>query len=72
MNDKRYFLPDRLYLILKWVGLALLPALAVLVGTIGDAWGFSYVDQTVTTLNALGIFIAAIIGYSQLTAKDDE
>lgn len=66
----KYFLSDGAYQFLKWVGLALLPALGVLIATIGKAWGFSYIEQTVITIDALGVFIATVIGYSQLTAEE--
>lgn len=66
----RYKLPDGWYDVLKWVGLALLPALGVLVATVGKAWGIPYVEQIVTTIDALGVFIGALIGYSQLTAEE--
>lgn len=66
----RYKLPDGIYDILKWVGLALLPALGVLVATVGKAWGFPYVEPTVITIDALGVFIATIIGYSAITAEE--
>lgn len=70
----KYFLPDKVYDVLKWVGLALLPALGVFIATVGKAWGFAYIEQTVITIDALGVFIATVIGYSHLTAEeaDDE
>lgn len=66
----KYFLPDKLYLALKWLGLICLPALALLYNSIGPVWDLPYVDQIVTTLNAVGVFIGVVIGASQLTAKD--
>lgn len=66
----RYKLPDGWYDVLKWVGLAFLPALGVLTATVGKAWGIPYVEQIVTTIDALGVFIGALIGYSQLTAEE--
>lgn len=67
---KKYALPDEAYDVLKWVGLAFLPAAAVLVATLGDTWGWPNTDEIVVTINAVGVFIAAVIGYSQLTAED--
>ncbi|MBP3589387.1 MAG: holin [Muribaculaceae bacterium] len=68
-DEMKYKLPSEVYDVLKWVGLALLPALGVLVSTVGKAWGFPYVEPTVITIDALGVFIATIIGYSHLTAE---
>lgn len=68
----QYILPNEIYDILKWVGLVFCPALAVLVATVGPAWGMPYVEPIVTTINAVGLFIGALIGVSQLSAQADE
>lgn len=67
---KTYIMPNGVYDVLKWVGLVALPAAAVLIATIGPAWGMPYVDNIVLTLNALGVFIGTLIGASHITAKD--
>lgn len=68
----QYILPDGIYDILKWIGLVLCPALAVLVATVGPAWGMPYVEPVVTTINAVGLFIGALIGVSQLSAQEQQ
>ena len=65
-----YFLPDYVYSILKWLGLIACPALATFVGVVGPVWGMPYVEATVTTINALGLLIGALIGASHITAKE--
>lgn len=55
-------IPDKVYTILKWLGLIFFPALAVLVGTVGPVWGLANTEAIVTTLNAVGLFIGALIG----------
>lgn len=65
-----YFLPDNVYSILKWLGLIACPALATFVGVVGPVWGMPYVDATVTTINATGLLIGALIGASHITAKE--
>lgn len=65
-----YFLPDYIYSILKWLGLIACPALATFVGVVGPVWGMPYVEATVTTINALGLLIGALIGASAITAKE--
>ena len=67
----RYLLPDTVYRILKWAGLTLAPAAAVLVAALGSAWGWE-VTPIVLTINAVGVFIGALIGVSQATAKHVE
>ena len=65
-----YFLPDGMYNVLKWVGLIACPALATFVGVVGPVWGMPMVDATVTTINATGLLIGALIGASHITAKE--
>lgn len=67
-----YLIPNEVYDILKWVGLIFLPAAAVLVATIGPAWGWPQVDNIVLTLNAVGVFIGTLIGASHLAAVNNE
>ena len=67
-----YLLPDRVYDVIKWVGLIVCPALAALVGAVGPAWGMPNVDAVVLTINAVGVFIGAVIGASALSAKVQE
>ena len=64
-----YLLPDKVYQALKWVALIALPAVAVFVQAVGPAWGLPYIDQIVTTLNALSVLVGALIGVSELKAK---
>ena len=72
--DKHYFLPEQAYVALKWLGLIALPAIAVFVGTVGQAWGMDAILQNaiVTTLNAAGVLVGVLIGASQATSKPTE
>ena len=65
----KYFLPDPVYNVLKWVGLIALPALAVFYATIAPAWGLPYPDEVVLTLNACGVLIGTLIGASHILAE---
>lgn len=65
-----YFLPDHIYDAAKWLGLIACPALATFVGVVGPVWGMPYVESTVTTINATGLLIGALIGASAITAKE--
>ena len=66
--DTGYIIPNKLYDILKWVGLIVLPALATLVQTVGTAVGFEYADVSATIITAVGTFIGVIIGASAVKA----
>ena len=68
-NVPDWLIPNRLYDVLKWVGLLVLPTCAWLVGVIGPAWGLGNVDAIVLTLNAVGAAVGAIIGASSITAR---
>ena len=59
-NTNGYLLPDKAYQALKW--------LAWLVGAVGPQWGLPHCGEIVTTINAFGLFVGALIGVSQLTA----
>lgn len=58
-------LPDKAYNFLKWFCLICLPALSVLISVIFKVWDIPYVVQITTTINAVGVFIGALIGVSQ-------
>ena len=64
-----WLLPDRVYDVLKWLGLIVFPALAVLVSTVGPAWGLPDTAAIVTTLNAIGVLCGSLIGVSALNAR---
>lgn len=65
-----YKLPGNVYDILKWLGLIACPALATFYGVVAPLWGWPAPEQVVTTINAVGVLIGALIGYSAITAKD--
>ena len=69
-----YIVPEQIYQVLKWAGLIALPAIAVFVSTVGQAWGMDpgLSNAVVTTLNALGVLVGALLGISQATGKPTE
>lgn len=69
-----YIVPEQVYQVLKWAGLIALPALAVFVSTVGQAWGLDpgLSNAIVTTLNAAGVLVGALLGISQATSKPGE
>lgn len=74
---RTYMVPDSIYQVLKWAGLIALPAVAVFVSTVGQAWGMDpgLSNAIVTTLNAAGVLVGALLGISQATSTggaDDE
>lgn len=67
-------LNNKVYDILKWLGLAFFPALAILLSTILPVWGVdaNLVKALVVTCNGIGVFIAALIGISQATIAKEK
>jgi hypothetical protein len=66
----QYKLPDGVYNWLKWAGLIACPALATFYGVVAPLWGWPAPESVVTTINAIGVLIGALIGYSAITAKE--
>lgn len=68
----QYILPDKVYQIVKWACLIVLPALATLISAIGSAWGVdaSLLSAISTTITAIGTFGGVILGVSSATAKE--
>ena len=64
-------MPDKLYDILKWVCLIALPALAVLYFTLAKIWGLPYGAEITATINAVALFIGALIGVSQISINKE-
>lgn len=65
-------LPDKYYQIIKWTVLTVLPALSVLVATLGKVYGWNETDMTVLTINAIATFLGVITGVSAYNLKDKE
>jgi len=64
-------MPDKLYDVLKWVCLIALPALAVLYFTLAKIWGLPYGAEITATINAVALFIGAVIGVSQISINKE-
>lgn len=67
---KSYIIPEEIYKVLKWAGLIACPAIATFIGVVGPMWGMPNVEAIVTTVNATGVLIGALIGVSAATAKE--
>ena len=74
----KILLSNNTYDILKWVCLIGLPAVAALIAALGDIWGLPNVSNIVLTINAVGVFLGALIGistaayYKKEAEPDDE
>lgn len=67
----KFILNNRLYDILKWICLIALPACAVLYFTLAKIWGLPYGAEITATINAVALFIGALIGVSQISINKE-
>lgn len=65
-------LPDKVYDILKWICLIVLPALSVLYGTLAHIWGLPYASEIPLTIEAIDVFLGALIGISHYNIKKED
>lgn len=59
-------LSNKVYDVLKWVALILLPAAGTLYFALSGIWGLPYGEQIVGTITAIDTFLGAILGISTI------
>ncbi len=59
-------IPSKVYDVLKWVCMIVLPAIATLWFTLGKVWGFPYLGEIEATIVAIDTFLGAILGVSAI------
>ena len=57
-------LSNKVYDILKWIAMYLLPALGTLYFALAGIWGFPYGEQIVGTITTIDTFLGVILGIS--------
>lgn len=65
-------LPEKWYLVLKWVCMLCIPALATFYVDLSGVWGLPFADGVARTANALCTLIGALIGISTATYYMDD
>ena len=60
---------NKIYDILKWVSVIVVPALVLLINTLGQIWGWEYTKEISMTISAIGVFIGAVIQISSAKYK---
>ena len=55
---------NRIYDILKWIALVVLPAVGTLYFSLAQIWGFPYGEEIVGTITAIDLFLGALLGIS--------
>ena len=59
-------LPDRVYDILKWVAIIVMPALATFIVGLGGIWSIPFAGQAAATVTAVGVLLGALLGLSSV------
>lgn len=62
-------LNNKVYDILKWIALYLLPALGTLYFALSGIWGLPYGEQIVGTITAADTFLGVLLGISSAAYK---
>lgn len=62
---------NKIYDILKWIALYLLPALGTLYFALSGIWGLPYGEQIVGTITAADTFLGVLLGISSATYKKE-
>ena len=57
-------LPDKIYDILKWVTMIVLPALATAYVGLASIWGWPYADEVAKTTAVVCTLLGALLGIS--------
>ena len=57
-------LNDKVYDVLKWAALVVLPAIATLYTALAGVWGLPYAQEIPATITAVDLFIGALLGVS--------
>lgn len=55
---------DKIYDVLKWVALVVLPAIATLYTALAGVWGLPYAQEIPATITAVDLFLGALLGVS--------
>ena len=63
---------NKVYDVLKWIAIVVLPALGTLYFALAGIWGFPYGEQIVGTITAVDTFLGVILGISAVTYKKGE
>ena len=57
-------LNDKVYDVLKWIALYLLPALGTLYFALAGIWNFPYGEEVVGSITAIDTFLGVLLGIS--------
>lgn len=65
-EDPRGLIPDKLYDVLKWVAIIVMPAISTFIVGLGGIWSIPYAGQLAATVTAIGVLLGALLGLSSV------
>lgn len=67
-------MPNKVYDVLKYISVIVIPAVVALVSTIGSIWNLPYITETTASISAVGVFLGALIqiSSSKYAKKEDD
>lgn len=63
---------NKIYDILKWIALIVLPAIGTLYFALAGIWHLPYGEEIVGTITAVDTFLGAILGISNMSYKGEK
>lgn len=60
---------NKVYDVLKWIALIVLPALAIFYESIAGIWGLPFAEQIPETITAFDLLLGVVLGVSNATYK---
>ena len=65
-------LNNKVYDIMKWLVIIVMPAVATLYAALAGVWAWPYADEVVTTITAVDTFLGAVLCISTATYNKEE
>ena len=66
-EEKLMILPDKVYEVMRWVVITVIPATLLLYGVIGNTCGIPYTEVVLTIGAAVDTFLGTIFGISKIS-----
>ena len=66
---KTYWLPDSVYVAMKWITLIAIPAIGVFYQGLAGIWGLPLAEEISQTCSFVALFLGTLIGVSALANK---
>ena len=65
-------LNDKVYDILKWLVIIVMPACATLYAALSSVWGWPFAEQVTTTITAVDTFLGAVLCISTVNYHKED